>query len=116
MSCRALPHRRASALTLARGLDSPATPNTTQISAVEIYPSALPLDASNHFSKSILPYVRSLLADPTCSGSDELAMSLRNAIVVENGKLAKRHEKLYELLEESQKGRGSKRVVLLGSG
>nr|CRX79225.1 hypothetical protein ls5931a1_00038 [Leucosporidium scottii] len=94
----------------------PATPHTTQVSSVEIYPSTLPLDASNHFSEAILPYVRSLLADPTCSGKDKIAVSLRNAIVCEDGELVERHQKLYELLKEREAGRGAKRVVLLGSG
>lgn len=97
-------------------LKSPATANTTQISAVEIYPSTLPLDASEHFSDAITPYVRALLADPTCSGKDELSVSLRNAIIAEDGKLLKKHEKLYKLLEARDSDAGRKKVVLLGSG
>ncbi|KAK4052299.1 hypothetical protein OIO90_004380 [Microbotryomycetes sp. JL221] len=63
----------------------PAAPRTTQISAVEIYPSTLPIDSSRHFSSCVLPYVQSLLKDPTCSDkNDVLARSLRRAIVVEN--------------------------------
>lgn len=95
---------------------SASTPQATQITAVEIYPATLPLDSSSHFSSSILPYVKSLLNDPTCSGSDASAISLRNAIIVENGKLPARHEKLYSLLEAVKPQTRRQKVVLLGSG
>ena len=97
-------------------LRSPATASTTQISAVEIYPSTLPLDASEHFSDAIFPYVRALIADPTCSGKDELSVSLRNAIIAEDGQLLPRHAKLYELLKQRNSDDRRRKVVLLGSG
>lgn len=96
-------------------LASPAKPHTTQVSAVEIYPSTLPLDSSRHFSSCILPYVESLIKDPTCSVKDDpLARSLRRAIVVEDGKLADKHAWLYDLLQQA--GTRKKKALLLGSG
>ncbi|KAI5481105.1 alpha-aminoadipic semialdehyde synthase [Pseudohyphozyma bogoriensis] len=90
---------------------------STQISSIEILPSELPLDASTHFSDSILPYVESLLKDPKSAGQDHLSKALRRATVVENGKLAKEHEGLYSLLD-GVKGTPAlkKKALVLGSG
>ncbi|KAK4048433.1 hypothetical protein OIV83_004779 [Microbotryomycetes sp. JL201] len=93
----------------------PASPRTTQVSAVEIYPSTLAVDSSKHFSSCIMPYVDSLVKDPTCSNNqDPLARALRRAIVVENGQLAEKHHWLQTLLSEADKPK--RKVVLLGSG
>ncbi|KAM0786112.1 hypothetical protein ACM66B_006922 [Microbotryomycetes sp. NB124-2] len=93
----------------------PAAPRTTQVSAVEIYPSTLAVDSSKHFSTCVLPYVESLLKDPTCSNvEDPIARSLKRAIVVENGRLTEKHQWLHGLLKEADKPR--RRVLLLGSG
>lgn len=98
----------------------PGTPRTTQISAIEIHPSQLPYDSSIQFSASILPYVESLLNDPTSSGDGELEQGLRRATLVENGQCVER----FRHLEKSLVSKGSlvsvkerrKKVVMLGSG
>lgn len=99
------------AFSLVSSFRSPSKPGSVQLSSVEIYPTTVPLDASEHFSSCILPYVKSLVADPTCAAQDDLATSLRRSIVVEDEKLAEAHEGLSTLLDQRRR-----KVVMLGSG
>lgn len=91
-------------------------PRSTQLSSIEILPTALPLDASRQFSDSILPYVRALLRDPKSQGKDELAGALRAATVVADGALVGEHKKLEASLTQVQKVVKRRKVLLLGSG
>ncbi|GAA6007492.1 hypothetical protein JCM11491_004182 [Sporobolomyces phaffii] len=89
----------------------------TQISSVEILPSALPRDATDKFSSSVLPYVRQLLDPNSSRASRELAAALERATLAKGGKLEKQHEWLYGLLEEQgQQKTTRKRAVVLGAG
>ncbi|SCZ94622.1 BZ3500_MvSof-1268-A1-R1_Chr12-3g04003 [Microbotryum saponariae] len=98
----------------------PSQKGATQISAVEIYPAALPRDASEHFSESILPYVEALLEEPKTSrvkNGNEIVESLKRATLVEGGQLTPGHEHLYEALKGAQSvGVKRRKVVVLGSG
>ena len=104
----------------ARRLDSPAHPTSTQLSSVEILPSAFPIDATEHFSRGLLPYVRYLLDDPTLKkdGEDgkEIRDGLRRATLVEDGELTDRHEWLYKVLHEAKSSSRRKKAVVLGAG
>ncbi|GAA5891472.1 hypothetical protein JCM8208_007293 [Rhodotorula glutinis] len=98
----------------------PTHPTSTQLSSVEILPSAFPVDATEHFSRGLLPYVRYLLEDPTLKkeGEDgkEIRDALRRATLVEGGKLTDRHEWLYPVLEEAKSSSRRKKAVVLGAG
>ncbi|BGP51397.1 hypothetical protein JCM10450v2_007339 [Rhodotorula kratochvilovae] len=98
----------------------PSHATSTQLSSVEILPSAFPIDATEHFSRGLLPYVRYLLADPTLAsaGEDgrELREALQRATLVKDGKLTEKHEWLYGLLEEAKAGAKRQRAVVLGAG
>lgn len=86
----------------------------TQLSSVEILPSALPLDATDKFSTSVLPYVRQLL-EPK-SSSSEISAALERATLAKDGKLEKQHEWLYGLLEKRGVKEKRQRAVVLGAG
>ncbi|GAA6063495.1 hypothetical protein JCM10212_004454 [Sporobolomyces blumeae] len=94
----------------------------TQISSVEILPSALPLDATDQFSTSLLPYVRTLLdkadsASSAARSSDpKVLAALERATLAKDGQLAKQHEWLYDLLEKASSGTKRKTAVVLGAG
>lgn len=65
--------------------------------AVDILPTALPLEASQHFSKAFLPYLRSLIADYNghthTSGSHENTKeALKRATVASGGRLSESFE------------------------
>ena len=87
---------------------------------MEILPSAFPIDATEHFSRGLLPYVRYLLADPTLASASEdgheLREALQRATLVKDGKLTEKHEWLYGLLEEAKAGAKRQRAVVLGAG
>ena len=100
--------------------------------SVDILPTALPLDASEAFSKSCLPYVRALVRKYKGIKEDkeyELEnQTLERATVAKGGALVGNHEWLYEKVKEVGKDGGSegsqattirperKTVLLLGSG
>ncbi|GAA5888440.1 hypothetical protein JCM6882_008620 [Rhodosporidiobolus microsporus] len=93
-------------------------PTSTQLSSVEILPSAFPHDASTSFSTSLLPYLRRLLDGPLpAAGSadpDSIEAAVERATLVKDGKLEERYEWLNGLLEEAGKKR--QKAVLLGAG
>jgi alpha-aminoadipic semialdehyde synthase len=97
--------------------------------AVDILPASIPLDASEHFSNALLPYLSSLI-DSTLSGklsSDQYLEALDRATIASGGELTPKHQWLSELVASSPKtmspphpvaNRNSemKNVLLLGSG
>ncbi|GAA5864875.1 hypothetical protein JCM1840_004934 [Sporobolomyces johnsonii] len=95
----------------------PSHPTSTQLSSVEILPSALPLDATEQFSTSVLPYIRALLegTSSTASSASVLA-ALERATVARGGKLEKKHEWLHGLLGGGVAEPQRKKAVLLGAG
>ncbi|RUS28672.1 Saccharopine dehydrogenase-domain-containing protein [Jimgerdemannia flammicorona] len=93
----------------------------TQVMAIDILPTELPLESSQHFGAALLPYVREMVK----SHHHENA-TLHNATIAEAGKLAPKHEALYALLggggtpgvkvNVDKTPAGKKNVLLLGSG
>ena len=65
--------------------------------AVDILPASIPLDASQHFSKALLPYLTTLIceyrSEPVNNG---YAQSLGRATVARHGELMKNHRWLAE--------------------
>jgi alpha-aminoadipic semialdehyde synthase len=68
--------------------------------AVDILPSSLPLDASNHFSDAVFPYLQSLIRD--YRGEEEeggsYSVALDRATVARGGELVGKHQWLEEPL------------------
>ncbi|GAA5975671.1 hypothetical protein JCM21900_002198 [Sporobolomyces salmonicolor] len=95
----------------------PSRPTSTQLSSIEILPSALPRDATEQFSTSVLPYIRALLegASSTASSGPLLA-ALERATLARRGKLEKKHEWLHGLLEGEVAEPQRKKAVVLGAG
>ncbi|GAA5862042.1 hypothetical protein JCM8547_001567 [Rhodosporidiobolus lusitaniae] len=95
-------------------------PSSTQLSSVEILPSAFPRDATTSFSSAVLPYIRRLLDGPLpppgTSKPESLEAALERATLVSNGKLERKHEWLGGLLEEKLASGKRQKAVLLGAG
>ncbi|KAK3818823.1 MAG: Saccharopine dehydrogenase-domain-containing protein [Benniella sp.] len=98
-----------------------------QIMSVDILPSELPLESSQHFSDSLYPFVKELIRD-----NNEHPV-LAGATITENGSLKPAHEGLTKILERTHAkerlatikataagtGKGpakAKKVLLCGSG
>ncbi|GAA5979312.1 hypothetical protein JCM11641_001991 [Rhodosporidiobolus odoratus] len=96
-------------------------PTSTQLSSVEILPSAFPLDASTSFSTSLLPYLRRLLDGPLLPHGaaiepESLEAGLKRATLVCDGKLEPQHEWLQGLLDGKVSPAKRQKAVLLGAG
>lgn len=95
-----------------------------QMMAVDILPTALPIDASTHFSNVLVPYLESLIAGYRDSDQGNLKGALDRATVAEEGRLVGKHAWLGEKVEawrtrnsmEAQKKTRKQRVLMLGSG
>lgn len=81
---------------------------TIQMMAVDILPSSLPLDASNHFSKALFPYLMSLIREYQ-GEQDKPAYheALEKATVANGGKLVEKHAWLGEPLAAWKAGVGA---------
>ncbi|KAG1727784.1 Saccharopine dehydrogenase-domain-containing protein [Suillus paluster] len=102
------------------------------IMSVDILPSSLPLDASQHFCGVLMPYLRALINEYRGrSGSREHLEALNVATVARNGELQGKHRWLEAPVERWQATRAAetankagvaatslrkKRVLMLGSG
>jgi alpha-aminoadipic semialdehyde synthase len=92
--------------------------------AVDILPTALPIDASTHFSNVLMPYLESLIADYKGSDRGKLKGALNRATVAREGKLAEKHAWLGEKVEawrasstrKTQTTMRKRRILMLGSG
>ena len=92
--------------------------------AVDILPTALPVDSSNHFSNVLVPYLESLIASYTGSDQGKLKGALAQATVTQEGRLLEKHSWLGERVEAWRASSGAKaqtttkkqRVLMLGSG
>ncbi|KXN82807.1 Alpha-aminoadipic semialdehyde synthase, mitochondrial [Leucoagaricus sp. SymC.cos] len=96
------------------------TSGQTTMMSVDILPTALPLDASNHFSKEFYPYLRTLIQnakthDPGSSnewkgGIDtKYTEALERATIASRGQLRKKHQWLQPPVDkwhEEQRGVG----------
>lgn len=111
---------------------SPALPPVT-LMAVDILPTALPLEASTHFSDVLVPYLRTLIgeyrgASEADEGAEFRRAALERATVARSGSLSKHFEWLKEPLGTWAASTASdaepkvavplrkKRILLLGSG
>ncbi|CAG8520244.1 11028_t:CDS:10 [Dentiscutata heterogama] len=65
----------------------------TQIMAVDILPTEIPLESSEHFSRSLYPFMKDLI-----NGTIDNSPVLSNATIAKDGQLMGAHTKLYELL------------------
>ncbi|KAF9085531.1 hypothetical protein BGX23_009581 [Mortierella sp. AD031] len=94
-----------------------------QIMSVDILPSELPMESSQHFSDSLYPFIKELIRD------NHAHPVLAGATIAENGSLKPAHENLGKVLAETQAkenlaklkasfGTSNKRkkVLLCGSG
>lgn len=92
--------------------------------AVDILPTALPIDASTHFSNVLISYLESLIAGYKGSDQGKLKGGLDRATVAKEGQLVGKHAWLGEKVEawrKSSSGRAQtmgrkQRVLMLGSG
>ena len=92
--------------------------------AVDILPTALPIDASTHFSNVLVPYLESLVAGYECSDQGKLKGALDRATVAQEGNLIEKHAWLGEKVEawRSSSSRNTRtatrkqRILMLGSG
>lgn len=65
---------------------------SVQMMSVDILPASLPFDASQHFSKALLPYLESVIKQYTSGTHDEYASALERATIAEEGRLIDQHE------------------------
>ena len=95
-----------------------------QMMAVDILPTALPIDASTHFSNVLVPYLESLIDDYKGSDQGKLKGALDRATVAREGQLLDRHAWLGDKVEawrassagKAQTTTRKRRVLILGSG
>ena len=95
-----------------------------QMMAVDILPTALPIDASTHFSNVLIPYLESLIAGYKGSDQGKLKGALDRATVADEGQLVGGHTWLGEKVEawrtssseKAQTMTRKQRVLILGSG
>jgi len=92
--------------------------------AVDILPTALPIDASTHFSNVLVPYLESLINGYKGSDQGKLKGALDQATVAREGRLVEKHARLGEKVEgwrtsssgKTQTTTRKQRVLMLGSG
>ncbi|KAJ7212239.1 Saccharopine dehydrogenase-domain-containing protein [Mycena pura] len=71
---------------------------SVQMMAVDILPASIPLDASNHFSKALYPYLETLIESYQTGGA--LSPALERGTIAAGGKLADKHKWLWENVEK----------------
>jgi len=95
-----------------------------QMMAVDILPTALPIDSSTHFSTVLVPYLETLIAGYTGSDQGKLNGALARATVAREGRLLGKHTWLGEKVEAWRASSGAsaqtatrkQRILMLGSG
>lgn len=104
-----------------------------QIMAVDILPTALPLEASESFCKGVLPYIRGVVTGlgPGHEQDVDIRKALDRATIASDGSLREKHQWLQESVNKVFSDRGGhgqgqgpqfvkparrKRILLLGSG
>eukprot|EP00051_Salpingoeca_urceolata_P005632 m.75164 g.75164 ORF g.75164 m.75164 type:complete len:925 (-) comp14470_c2_seq4:94-2868(-) len=88
------------------------------LGSVDNLPAELPLEASNLFGEMLTPYIPELAwSDPTKDVPEQLdiAPTLRDAIICNNGTLAPSYEYISELRSQHASDNG-RRVLMIGSG
>ncbi|KAG6372697.1 Saccharopine dehydrogenase-domain-containing protein [Boletus reticuloceps] len=102
----------------------PAHLPSVQIMSVDILPSTLSLDASEHFCRVLMPYLKTVIQEYRGqSGKQEYSEALERATVAKDGQLQETHTWLEAPLDKwrrsASKPEGSprkKKVLMLGSG
>jgi alpha-aminoadipic semialdehyde synthase len=81
-----------------RPIGLPAHLPSVQMMAVDILPASIPLDASNHFSDVLLPYVKTLIREYRGEQPEdnEHMRALDRATIAKGGELTVRHRWLAE--------------------
>ena len=70
--------------------------------SVDILPSEIPLDASEHFSTALVPYLKTLIHEYDGKAADvDIAGSLNRATIARGGKLMEPHTWLYASLSSA---------------
>ncbi|RHZ86408.1 hypothetical protein Glove_51g67 [Diversispora epigaea] len=77
----------------------------TQIMAVDILPTEIPLESSKHFSKSLYPFMTDFI-----NGTIDDNPVLAHATIAKDGKLVDSHSKLYDLLSNNTSKNTSKNM------
>ncbi|KAF9005216.1 Saccharopine dehydrogenase-domain-containing protein [Cyathus striatus] len=83
----------------------PANLPSVQMMTVDILPTAIPLDASKHFSNAMLPYLESLIHTYKMSSPGPLAQALNRATIASKGKLTSKHDWLLPQVIDVQRGK-----------
>jgi len=65
--------------------------------AVDILPASMPLDASNHFSSALEPYLVDLIHGLRTGEPGSRSAAIKRATIVENGELTEDHRWLHPL-------------------
>ena len=101
----------------------PAHLPSVQIMSVDILPSSLPLDASEHFCRVLMPYLKAVIQEYRGQSVEEYSEALKTATVARGGQLQGAHTWLKAPLDEwrwsTPKLEGSsrkKKALMLGSG
>lgn len=89
--------------------------------AVDNLPTEIPVDATNYFGESLLPWIEPLVRNDASKPLEQqsLPLPLRNAVITTHGKLAPNHQYIAKLREERAKNVTvikSKKILVLGSG
>ncbi|OZJ02634.1 hypothetical protein BZG36_04160 [Bifiguratus adelaidae] len=77
-----------------------------QVMSIDILPTELPVESSQHFSRQLLPYLQDMV---TSKGN--LPSTIENAVIASERQLAKEHEHLYNLLGKKLGDNVGPRVV-----
>lgn len=102
----------------------PAHLPSVQIMSVDILPSSLPLDASEHFCRVLMPYLKAAIQEYRgLPVKQEYSEALKTATVAKDGQLQGTHTWLEDPLDKWRRSavklEGSprkKKVLMLGSG
>jgi len=102
----------------------PAHLPSVQIMSVDILPSSLPLDASEHFCRVLMPYLKAVIQEYRGQPVEqEYSEALKIATVAKDGQLQGTHTWLEAPLDKWRRSTanlegslGKKKVLMLGSG
>ncbi|KAJ7288450.1 Saccharopine dehydrogenase-domain-containing protein [Mycena rebaudengoi] len=77
----------------------PAYLPSVQMMAVDILPASIPLDASQHFSAALVPYLESLIDKYRSGTAGEFGSALERATLAVDGHLSPKHQWLQESVD-----------------
>jgi alpha-aminoadipic semialdehyde synthase len=70
---------------------------SVRMMAVDILPASMPLDASNHFSSALEPYLVELIHELRTGEPGSRSAAIKRATIVDNGELTEDHKWLHSL-------------------